>query len=185
MVIRTNRLLLREYVENDWQAVLAYQQNPKYLKYYQWTERSTEEVREFVAMFLDYQQENPRLNLQLALTLKSTDQLIGSCGIRMISRESHEADIGFEVDPDFWGQGYASEAAGAIVRYGFDELRLHRIWARCIADNLSSRRVLEKLGMRQEGRLRENEYFQDRWWDTLIYAVLEHEWQANRAGGTG
>ena len=181
MVLFTDRLLLREYMENDWQAVLAYQQNSRYLRYYEWAERSEQEVREFVAIFLDQQKEDPRLNLQLAVTLKTTGQLIGSCGIRMKSHESHEADIGFEVDPDYWGHGYASEAAGAIVRYGFDELRLHRIWTWCIADNIGSRRVLEKLGMQQEGRLRDKEFFKDRWWDTLMYAVLEHEWQANHS----
>ncbi len=185
MVLKTDRLLLREFVENDWQAVLAYQQNSDYLKYYEWTERSAEDAREFVAMFLDQQQEKPRLKRQLALTLKSTGRLIGSCGIRMESRDSHEADLGFEVDPDFWGQGYASEAARAIVRYGFDELRLHRIWAWSNADNMGSRRVLEKLGLRQEGRLRDKEFFKGRWWDTLIYAILKHEWQADRASGTG
>jgi ribosomal-protein-alanine N-acetyltransferase len=168
---------------NDWQAVLAYQKNPRYLKYYEWTERTEQEAREFVAIFLDQQKEDPRLNLQLAVTLKTTGQLIGSCGIRTKSHESHEADIGFEVDPDYWGHGYASEAARAIVRYGFDELRLHRIWAWCIADNMGSRRVLEKLSMQQEGRLRDNEFFRDRWWDTLIYAILKHEWQVYQDNG--
>ena len=177
MVLTTDRLLLREYLEKDWQAVLAYQQNPEYLKYYEWAERSAEEVRDFVAMFLENQRKDPRLNFQLAVTLQTTNQLIGSSGIRMKSRETREADIGFEIDPDFWGQGYGTEAAKAIVRYGFEELRLHRIWAWCIADNMGTRRVLEKLGMQQEGRLRDKEFFKGRWWDTLMYAVLDQEWR--------
>ena len=84
-----------------------------------------------------------------------------------------EADIGYELAPDQWGRGYATEAARAIVAFGFTELRLHRISAWCIAENTASAHVLEKIGMWLEGRLRENEYFKDRWWDTLLYAMLE------------
>jgi ribosomal-protein-alanine N-acetyltransferase len=65
-----------------------------------------------------------------------------------------------------------------MLHFGFTELDLHRIWAWCIADNIGSIRVLEKLGMRLEGRLREKERFKGRWWDKLIFAILDFEWQA-------
>ena len=64
--------------------------------------------------------------------------------------------------------------------FGFGELKLHRLWATCLADNTASARVLEKLGMQLEGRLRENEWFKGRWWDTLHYAILEQEWGQTR-----
>lgn len=67
-----------------------------------------------------------------------------------------------------------------MVEFGFKQLNLHRIWANSVADNSRSWRVLEKLGMRQEGRLRGNEFFKGRWWDTLIYAILENEWQVQQ-----
>ena len=66
----------------------------------------------------------------------------------------------------------------AIINFGFQELKLHRISSQCIADNAASARVLEKVGLRLEGRLRENEYFKDRWWDTLQYGLIESEWRA-------
>ena len=75
------------------------------------------------------------------------------------------------------GRGYATEAARAIVRFGFIKLCLHRIWSWCIAENAGSARVLAKVGMRLEGRLRDKEYFRGRWWDTLLYAMLEQEWR--------
>jgi len=177
MQLTTARLILREFSADDWPAVLAYQSDPRYLRYYEWTGRTPEEVQAFVRMFLDQQAEQPRLKFQFALTLKSTGLLIGNCGIRMRRPDAHEADIGYELNPEYWGQGYASEAARAIVAFGFNELRLHRIWSWCIADNIGSARVLEKLGMRLEGRLRENEFFKGRWWDTLMFAILEQEWQ--------
>lgn len=168
MIITTERLILREFVEDDWPAVLAYQADPRYLRYYPWTGRTEAEVRAFVQMFLDQQQAQPRTKFQLAVTLREGGQLIGNCGIRKETPEAREADIGYEFAPEYWGQGYATEAARAMVAFGFEELKVHRIWSWCIAENVGSARVLEKLGMQREGRLRENEWFKGRWWDTCL-----------------
>lgn len=181
MEIVTARLRLREFVADDWSAVLAYQSDPRYLRYYELTGQTEQGARDFVAMFLAQQQGQPRIKFQLAVTLKSTGELIGNCGVRLKSPDAREADIGYELNPEFWGRGYASEAAHAMVEFGFTELGVHRIWSWCIADNTASARVLEKLGMRQEGRLRENEYFKGRRWDTLVYGILESEWRARQA----
>jgi RimJ/RimL family protein N-acetyltransferase len=178
MELITERLILREFVASDWPAVLAYQSDPRYLRYYAWTERTPEAVQEFVQMFLDNQQKQPRTAFQLAVTLKSGGQLIGNCGVRLKEPGAHEGDIGYELAPEYWGQGYATEAARAIVAFGFTQLKLHRIWSWCSADNVGAARVLQKLGMQAEGRLRENEYFKDRWWDTLLFGILAHEWEA-------
>ena len=177
MKLTTERLILREFKESDWPDVLAYQSDPRYLRYYEWTKRTPEAVQAFVRGFFDQQQEQPRTKFQLAVTLKPGGPLIGSCGIRMESAVAHEGDIGYELSPRHWGHGYATEAARAMVQFGFTELRLHRICAWCIADNVASTRVLEKLGMRLEGRFRDKEYFKGRWWDTALYAILDHEWR--------
>jgi RimJ/RimL family protein N-acetyltransferase len=185
MELATGRLILREFTDNDWPDVLAYQTDPLYLRYYEWTERTPEAVQEFVQVFLAQQQERPRTKYQLAVTLRSAQQLIGTCGIRMASADAHEGDIGYELSPKHWGQGHATEAAQAIVRFGFTELGLHRIWSWCIADNVGSARVLERLGMRREGRLRDKEHFKGRWWDMLLFAILDHEWRSQQGvGGT-
>jgi ribosomal-protein-alanine N-acetyltransferase len=131
-------------------------------------------------MFLAQQQEQPRTKFQLAVVLESSNQLIGSCGIRMASADAHEADIGYELSPGHWGYGYATEAARAMVEFGFAELGLHRVWSWCIADNVGSVRVLHKLGMQPEGRLRHKEYFKGRWWDRLLFGILDHEWEAQQ-----
>ena len=177
MELHTDRLILREFVPADWTAVLAYQRDPRHLQYYEWTDRTPEDVQRFVQMFIDQQTEQPRRKFQLAATLKISGQLVGNCGIRQASSGAHEADIGYELSSDHWGYGYATEAARAVVQFGFTELHVHRIWAWCIADNAASVRVLEKLGMQLEGRLREKEHFKGRWWDTLVYAILEDDWK--------
>lgn len=180
MELETERLILREFVQEDWREVLAYQSDPRYLEYYAWTDRTPEEVQEFVQQQIDNQFQEPRTKFQLAVTLNTSGRLIGNCGIRKDAPESHKADIGYELSPNYWGQGYATETARAMVEFGFTKLKVHRIWAHCVADNTRSRRVLEKLGMRLEGRLRENEFFKGRWWDKLIYAILVDEWIAQK-----
>lgn len=178
MILTTERLVLRDFVGSDWEAVLAYQQDPLYLRYYEWTSRTPEEVQEFIQMFLDQQKQEPRIKFQLAITLNPTGQLIGNCGVRRNSPDAHEGDIGYELDPRFWGKGYATEAARAVLHFGFTQLGLHRVSSWCVADNIGSAHILEKLGMRQEGRLREHQYYKNRWWDTLLYAILYDEWNA-------
>jgi len=176
MRIVTNRLVLRDYKTDDWPAVLAYQGDKRYLQFYPWTERTEAEVRDFVQMFLDQQAERPRRKFQFAITLPHEGRLIGSCGIRRKNENDWEADIGFELAPEYWGQGYATEAVTAVVDFGFRKLLLHRISSWCIAENTASARVLERLGLQLEGRLRENDYFKGRWWDTLVYGLLESQW---------
>ena len=179
MRIATDRLVLREFLADDWPDVLAYQRDPRYLRFYPWTDRTEAEVRDFVQMFVDQQAELPRRKFQFAATFPDAGLVIGSCGIRHKPENDLEADIGFELAPEHWGRGYATEAALSIVRFGFRELGLHRISSWCIADNAASARVLERVGLRQEGRLRENEYFKGRWWDTLLYGLLESEWRTS------
>jgi ribosomal-protein-alanine N-acetyltransferase len=181
MHVSTERLVLREFEPGDWRDLLAWQRDPRYLRFYPWTGRSEEEVREFVQMFIGWRAEKPRRRFQLAITLANNGELIGSCGLRRKPGNEREADIGFELAPERWGNGYATEAARAMVDFGFRELGLHRISSWCIAENLASARVLERLGLRQEGRLRENEHFKGRCWDTLLFGMLEDEWRA--AGG--
>ncbi len=182
MKLETERLILRDFVKDDWQRVLEYQTDPLYLRYYEWTEadRTPDAVQEFVGWFLEHQIQNPRIKFQLAVTLKSNGLLIGNCGIRMDKPDAFQADIGYELDPKHWNHGYATEATHAIVDFGFTHFGVHRIWANCVADNIGSAHVLEKLGMKLEGRLRENQYYKGRWWDELIYAVLADEWQMHK-----
>lgn len=185
MELTTARLNLREFTENDWPAVLAYQQDPRYLRYYEWPERTVTDAQAFVQMFLNFQGTSPRTKFQLAVVHRGTGQLIGNCGLRLKSVGAIEADIGYELSPEQWGNGYATEAAQAMVNWGFTEFNLHRISALCLADNVGSARVLEKVGMKLEGRMRENEQFKGRYWDTLLYAILDDEWRERGDGRNG
>jgi [ribosomal protein S5]-alanine N-acetyltransferase len=170
--IRTARLVLREFTSADWRAVLGYQNDSAYLAYYPWETRTEPEVRAFVDRFVAWRSEVPRARWQLAITLPGFDDVIGSVGVRLPEPGARVAEIGFDLASPHWGRGYASEAAIAMRDFGFDALGLHRISAHCLAENVASARVLEKIGLRTEGRLREVEYFSGRWWDTLLFGML-------------
>ena len=179
MQLLTQRLHLRNFTADDWPAVLAYQSDPRYLRYYEWESRVEAEVRSFVQMFLDQQAEQPRRKFQLAVCLRGDDQLIGNCGLRLNPANPRLADIGYELAPDHWGRGYATEAARAMLAFGFTELKVHRVESWCIAENTGSWRVMEKLGLQREGQLRDKEWLKGRWWNILLYGILESEWRPN------
>lgn len=179
MTFLTDRLLLREFVPEDWRAVYAYQNDPRYLEFNEWEHRTEQEVKTFVQRFIDQQQETPRLKFQLAIVLPDTQKLIGNVGIRKRDVKSYHAEMGYELDPRQWNNGYATEAARTMLKFAFEQLRLHRVEARVVANNQNSVHLLEKLGMRQEGKFREQEFFKGRYWDTLLYAILEDEWRWN------
>lgn len=177
MLIHTPRLLLREFVADDWRAVYAYQNDPRYLEFYEWDHRTEQDVKHFVNLFLMQQQETPRTKFQLAITLANSNRLIGNVGIRKRELKTHTAELGYELDPRMWSNGYASEAATAMLKFAFETIRVHRVMAYVISNNHNSIRLLEKLGLRQEGRLREHEFFKGRYWDTLVYGMLEEDWR--------
>jgi [ribosomal protein S5]-alanine N-acetyltransferase len=177
MILTTERLLLREFIENDWHAIFAYQADPRYLQYSPWTYRLREQVARLVQECIRWQSEQPRSKFQLAIVLRTNHLLIGTCGIRMATAHVQEAELGYELHPEYWGQGYATEAARGMLAFGFQTLHLQRVWAECVAENIASARVLARLGMRYTQRLHQHTVMQNRWWDVLVYAIDRAEWQ--------
>jgi ribosomal-protein-alanine N-acetyltransferase len=84
----------------------------------------------------------------------------------------------------FWRQGYATEVAQALLKFGFNQLKLHRIFATCDPENIASAHVMEKIGMQQEGHIREHKLAKGKWRDSLLYAILDHEWMKQKYNGT-
>ena len=113
----------------------------------------------------------------LAVTLKSDARQIGGAGLRF-DREHQNAELGYWFGVLYWGNGYATEAAREMLRYGFQGLGLHRIFASHFGHNAASGRVLKKLGMRYEGCQREHIRKWDQFLDSELYGILRHEWEA-------
>jgi [ribosomal protein S5]-alanine N-acetyltransferase len=179
--LQTERLLLRDVQPEDWRDMHGYASDPEVVKYMTWGPNTEEQSRAHAAARSLAPVPGPRVSWELVLEHKSTRRVIGGCGIRIRSTVNRDADIGYVLHRDYWGQGLVTEAAIAIIEVGFSTLRMHRIWATTDPQNLRSIRVLERLGMRFEGRLREHLWCKQRWRDSALYSVLEHEWAARRA----
>ena len=111
-----------------------------------------------------------------ALTLRTSDDLIGAMGL-MITRRFDHAELGYWIGKPYWNKGYCTEAARAVVAYGFTGLGLHRIHASHMARNPASGRVMRKLGMTQEGTLRGHAKKWDNYEDLVIFGILKEEWK--------
>lgn len=175
VVIRTKRLILRDFNETDWQAVHGYASDPEVVRYMDWGPNTEEETKVFIRRSISHQKEKPRRNYTLAIILKAEDRLIGSCGLHVANPDNREGWLGYCLNRHFWGQGYATETAKALLRFGFQQLGLHRIYATCDPANIASVHVLEKIGMQREGHLREHKWAKGRWRDSLLYAILDSE----------
>ncbi len=110
------------------------------------------------------------------LVLEKSAQLIGAIGLSSIDADHRCAEMGFWVGVDWWGQGYATEAARAMVGYGFERLGLNRIYAHHMTKNPASGRVLEKIGMKREGLLRQAVCKWDNFEDVVLHAILRQDW---------
>ncbi len=111
------------------------------------------------------------------MVVRETDTLIGDVSLHLVSDEHRQGEVGYIIHPDHAGRGYATEAVRQLLRIAFDDLGLHRVVGRLEARNLASARVLEKLGMRREALLVENEWVKDEWQSELVYAILDREWR--------
>ncbi|OLP19426.1 GNAT family N-acetyltransferase [Leptolyngbya sp. 'hensonii'] len=113
--------------------------------------------------------------LSLAIVLQATGELCGAIGL-VLAPDHHSAEMGYWLGKPYWRQGYCTEAALALLQYGFQTLNLHRIHAAHFAQNLASGRVMQKLGMRQEGYLRQAVLKWGQYMDLVLYGILWEEW---------
>ena len=119
------------------------------------------------------------IEVVFAITLKGSDEPIGAIGLTL--NLNHEnAELGYWVGKPFWGRGYCTEAAQAVLRYAFTELRLNRVHARHFSHNPASGRVIQKIGMKHEGHFRQNVKKWERFIDTEFYGILRSEFELSR-----
>lgn len=172
MILRTERLQLRDFADTDEESVHAFAGDPIVSRYTEWGPNSVEDSRAFVRDCVAQAGSPTRSAFNLAAVTADTGRLIGSVAVWVENATHHRGEIGFVFHPDVWGQGYATEAATALIRFGFGHLGLQRIAATCHPDNIGSARTLEKAGLRLEGRLRHHMFVRGTWRDSLLYAVL-------------
>ncbi|MFS2294389.1 MAG: GNAT family N-acetyltransferase [Actinomadura sp.] len=176
--IETERLTLRPFSADDLEGLYAYQSLPEVARFLYWEPRTLEESRTFLRqkmMASTIEKEGDWL--VLAVVWRQTGDLMGEVNLQWRSREHRQGEIGYIFNPAFHGKGFATEAAEVVLRLGFEGLDLHRVVGRLDGRNTASARVLERLGMRREAHLKQNEMVKGEWTDEVIYAMLRHEWE--------
>ncbi|NIK67817.1 GNAT family N-acetyltransferase [Paenibacillus sp. BK720] len=172
-VLETDRLHLREITGGDIADIFACFSNKQVTRYY--GQEALERMDQAQAL-IDYFAAGyaEKRGIRWGIERKGTMGLIGTIGFHLWSPKHRRAEIGYELLPESWRNGYASEAISAVLRYGFRELGLNRIGAVVFTDNVASSRLLAKLGFQQEGILRDYMVQYGKAHDTYIYSLLNH-----------
>jgi RimJ/RimL family protein N-acetyltransferase len=182
VALQGERVSLREVGPDDATAALAWAGDPRFFRYMAVEAvGSVAEEAEFLRDVQEQARARPRVQYHLGVVERSGDELIGMVRLGVVAPKFRGADVGYGLRADRWGQGLTPEAVGLVLGFGFEQLGLHRIAAVCDPDNVGSRRVMEKVGMLPEGRLRQDMRSQGRWRDSLAYAILEDEWREGRS----
>ncbi|MGC1406649.1 MAG: GNAT family protein [Candidatus Dormiibacterota bacterium] len=183
--IKTERLLLRPFADRDLDDVLAFQSREDVTRYLYWSPRDRVEVGEVLKGWMALPpMDADGQSLVLAAELQEANRVIGSLFLFLRSVEHRQGEIGFVFNPDYQGRGLATEGTIELLRLGFEGLNLHRLCGRCDARNQASAKLMERLGMRPEAHLIQNERVKGEWTDELVYAILAEEWWS-RVGGRG
>lgn len=174
----TDRLLLRPFHTDDLGHVQRYAVRPEFYKYLPISEQTPESVAAFVLSRLTEGAEEPRAEFTFAVEPHDIGHIIGAVRLQVHDRQHRQGDLGFSLDSDYQGQGYATEAVRHVVRFGFDQLRLHRLWATAAVDNRRSWTLMERVGMVREGLLRDDKLVRGVWRSSYLYAILACDSQA-------
>lgn len=193
VVLRTDRLVLRDFTADDLFGVAGVVGDPDVTHWLSFDNRDLDQARAMLATILANQHAHPRTEYYLAITLPElADQPANPAdGLAVADDEAPRgvigfirlglggvkaADLGYALRPAWQHHGYASEAAAAMIDYGFDQLGLHRIIANIGPANTASLRLVKSLGFTREGTFRDHVFTNGAWRDSESYTLLEHEW---------
>jgi len=173
------RVALRRFHPGDAAKFVAYRSSEQVARFQSWdAPYSREEGERFIQEIAEQHPDTAGEWFQFAVALRSAGQLIGDCAAMPHADDPRQCDMGFTISPEHQGHGYATEAVRLLLTYLFTARGKHRVIAYCDPRNAASVALLEGLGMRREGHLRESTWAKGEWTDDLVYALLHDEWQS-------
>jgi len=174
--LRGARVVLRPFRAEDVTAVLAYASDIEVTRHLEWDAYDDPAT---AAAFIRSTHGGPPAWWAYAVTDRESGALVGGADLRVVSAHDRRGEVGYGLARSHWGKGYAAEAAGLLVRFGFERLGLVRIQALCAVDNVRSLRTLERVGMRREGRLVNYRLKHGRLGDHFLYAATSRPWDVD------
>ena len=175
LILSNERVVLREMVISDWIDVHRYASQAIVCQYQPWGPNTEEESEVFVSQVVEDSIKVPRRRFVFAIIYQ--EAMIGAGELNIRDFTNRAGEVGYIVNPNYWGKGIATEVASLLIDFGFNELNMHRIYATCDPRNIGSAKVLDKVGMTREGRIRDDLLIKDGWRDSLLYSILENEWK--------
>lgn len=175
MIYETKRLLVREILSEDFESIHSLALKPEIYNYQSWGPNSEKETAGFIKQAQNQQNENPRKNYELAMIEKSSGILMGLVSIRC--SHSNIAEIGYWLRVDRWKEGFGFESVMALVTFGFQKLSLNKFFALVDPQNIGSLNLLNKVGFKQNGFLKENKIIRGKYADTILLEILKSEFE--------
>nr|WP_315173389.1 GNAT family N-acetyltransferase [uncultured Flavobacterium sp.] len=170
-ILETERLILRRVLPSDVKEMFELRSNPETMKYIPRPLLTNhEEALAHIQMMEDKIETNEGINW--AITLKGDNTMLGVIGHYRIKPEHYRAEVGYMILPEYHGKGITSEAVQCVVDYGFNTMQLHSIEGVIDPENEASQRVLQKCGFVKEAHFKENEYFDGKFIDAVVYSKL-------------
>lgn len=174
--LETDRLILREMTLNDIEFYFYHFNNEKIIEGSCFPgPKNLEAARKELELYcINPFRENR--GVRWGIARRGRKGLIGTCGFYDWNKTARRAEIGYDLDPEYWGQGIMTEALQAVLRYGFEEMGLNRIQAIIDSENVQSMKLVHRLGFKKEGVLRQRSYFGSRFRDDVCFSLLKQEW---------
>ena len=183
--IKTKRLMLRDLLEEDWQAMHKLRSDPVVTKFIDYIKSETEaETRQWLCNTRGHNARKPRLSYNLTIVRQEDEQVIGWIGMGQPSHSTHgDLDFGYALLPAYWGRGYMAEALQALLDYAFEQLGATQSFGECDAANVASARVMEKVGLHLEPRAQnvQGATEEPTGEDELRYIITREEWRQRKA----
>lgn len=182
LTLESKRLTLRPFRESDILTVHELLLRPESTEFNPTTYSDNEEETKNLVSSWQKESEQGKLRKKFTFLIETlTDQkFVGIIGIDLIKLPYKNAEVWFKLSPEIWGKGYGTETLERIIKFGFEDLKLHRVEAGCAVDNIASYKVMEKSGMIREAHRRKLLPLKNGWSDNYEYAILEEEYFSGR-----
>jgi ribosomal-protein-alanine N-acetyltransferase len=173
--LETNRLILRKIDLDDASDLFEYAQEPEITRYVTWQPHKTiEDSKEFLKTVIQKYKDG-KVSIW-GIVYKGDKKLIGTCGYLWWFPAHSRAEIAYALSRSYWNKGLMTEVVREVIRFGFVEMKLNRVEARCVVGNIASEKVLKKAGMQFEGIIREQMFFKEAYQDLKLYSILRSEY---------
>ena len=174
-ILYTKSLILKKMTLKDAEDLFEYASDPEVTKYVTWApHKSIDDSIDFLKSVLR-RYENNEVS-EWGIVYKENNKFIGTCGYVLWVPVHSLAEIAYALSWEYWGKGLVTEAVKEVIKHGFEKMNLNRIYARCFVENIGSQKVLEKVGMKFEGILREQMFIKGKFSDMKIYSILRKEY---------